>query len=121
MAFATFVPPYGASTKFEAGAVEDHEPRVLTAGFGDGYEQRTPDGINTDLATVSPSWPALTWGQGQTIVDFFAARKGVTPFYFTMPGESTPRKWIAKKWSRRFDTDQLVTISAQWKEVVDAA
>lgn len=117
MVFPTFVPP--ASGTFSTGATEDHEPRVLTAKFGDGYVQEAGDGLNADLMKMSVSWEALTPEEGQTVMDFFADLGGYRPFKFTLPGEGVPRKFKCRKWSRRFSSFQVVDISASWEEVAN--
>lgn len=117
MAFPTFSPP--VSGKFSAGATEDHEPRVLSAKFGDGYNQEAGDGLNADLMKLSVSWEALTPAQGQTVMDFFKDLGGYRPFKFTLPGEASPRKFKCRKWSRRFPSFQIVDVTASWEEVAD--
>lgn len=118
MAFKTFVPP--TNGKFSIGGTQSHEPKILSAQFGNGYAQEAVDGLNADLMTLSLSWEALTPAEGQAVMDFFAGQKGILPFKFTLPGEDLPRKFKCKKWQRRFSTETLVDVSANWNEVADA-
>jgi len=65
-------------------------PRVLTVTFGDGYEQRVPDGLNTIL----PSWPLnftkRTQVEAQGIYAWLIANNAhYTPFDWAAPGEGT--------------------------------
>jgi phage-related protein len=120
MAFPTFVPPNGVNTTFSPGSSEDHQPAVLANNFGDGYTQRMPDGLNHDLAKLSPKFDVLTWAQAETIMAFFKAQKGCLPFYFTRPGAGSPQKWICPRWSRVWDGEVTSGVTADFQEVVDA-
>jgi phage-related protein len=58
--------------------------RTKSSKFGDGYEQRTQDGINNK----SESWPLTFTGQRARIIeirDFLDRQAGATPFYWTAP------------------------------------
>lgn len=69
-------------------------PRVRTAMFGDGYEQRSSAGIidfdqfwdltfdNEDLTSIS------------AIKTFLRARRGVEPFWWTPPREAEAQLWV---------------------------
>ena len=117
MAFATFTPPGGVS--FSTGTSESRKPRVLTAGFGDGYVQRTADGRNADLAELNVRFDVLYQSEAETIFQFFRSKGGYIPFKFTLPGEASPRKWIASEFTRVWDGATIVAVAAVWKEVVD--
>jgi len=69
-------------------------PRIFQAELGDGYEQRSQAGLvpsekrykylakdadNTDIAAM---------------MSFFDSLNGVRPFYWTIPGDSSPILWI---------------------------
>lgn len=68
-------------------------PRILTAKFGDGYEQRTPDGINImpRSGTIKVDQKRFITGPsdaGTTIQDadnFLRSTQGYLAFYFTPP------------------------------------
>jgi phage-related protein len=58
--------------------------RVLSAKFGDGYEQTAVDGINNK----TQSWPLAFVGAAAKITpirDFLDARAGAQSFYWTPP------------------------------------
>lgn len=74
--------------------------RVLRAGFGDGYNQRAGDGLNSVIRSWSVVWNALTPGEADYIDGFLAARAGHEAFLWTAPGESAPRLWTCEAWSR---------------------
>ena len=51
------------------------QPKVRVASFGDGYEQRLPDGINTLKETFSVSFNTRTKVEIDDIVTFFDNNK----------------------------------------------
>ncbi|BBP76527.1 hypothetical protein PHLH7_26310 [Pseudomonas sp. Ost2] len=58
--------------------------RTKSAKFGDGYEQRAQDGINSR----SQSWPLTFSGKKDRIKEIMAfldRQAGATPFYWTDP------------------------------------
>ena len=74
------------------------QPRVLLAKFGDGYEQRAGDGINTN----PKSWPISITRDAATIMVIEALMDqwaGVTSFFWL-----TPRNTIARFVCRQYDT-----------------
>lgn len=73
--------------------------RVLEAQFGDGYAQRSGDGLNA----VEQSTQATFHGTVSVIdaaADFLKARAGHTPFFYKPLGEATAKKFVCKKWTR---------------------
>jgi phage-related protein len=88
MATFNYCPAFGAS--------ETVKPRVLTASFVDGYQQRAADGIN-----YKPRQWDLTFSSRQERIEdikaFMEARGGVESFDWTPPrGEAG--QWIAPQW-----------------------
>lgn len=51
-------------------------PRVLTAQFGEGYEQETQDGPNPVQRDWSIQWTNITTDQMKVFTDFFEAHVG---------------------------------------------
>ena len=111
----TFTPPVAPSTDLTAQTTA----RVNEAGFGDGYVQRTPDGLNSLDQTVSLQWAdTLTKAQVTEIRQFFEAKLGATPFFYQLPDEDAPRKWVCKTWSRAYQRHPLglYTLRAEFTE-----
>jgi phage-related protein len=92
----TFPASYGTSVT--------RAPRIKAVKFGDGYEQRQPDGINT-FADVS-------------IDSFFSGLYGVSYFLWTPPG-GTQGKYICKEWGRTIATAVTETVTATFQRVFD--
>lgn len=83
MTIETFTPPQTPDqVKITA------TPRVRTCGFGDGYVQRSADGLNAEPVTCELGWSALLPADSATIAAFFSARGGHEAFYYTAPGDA---------------------------------
>jgi phage-related protein len=66
---------------YEAGINLD--PRVKTIKFGDGYEQRVPDGINNTLLKFELRFLGRDLSESAAILHFLKARQGTESFVFT--------------------------------------
>ena len=60
-------------------------PRVLVANFGDGYEQRIADGINTLNEIYNLTFATRLKEDIDDIVAFLDAKKGVSSFPLILP------------------------------------
>tara|TARA_R110002072_G_scaffold97748_1_gene215008 strand:- start:506 stop:1087 length:582 start_codon:yes stop_codon:yes gene_type:complete len=60
-------------------------PAVRTAQFGDGYQQRVADGLNSLKESYTVSFANRGKIVADDIVAFFTTNKGVTSFNFTVP------------------------------------
>jgi phage-related protein len=67
------------------GSTVDYEPRVRRTSFGDGYSQRTGDGLNVLSRKLSASFQVLSDSEANTLLGFFEGRKGYLPFMWTFP------------------------------------
>lgn len=91
-------------------------PRVLTAAFGDGYQQDVVDGINANLKTWELSFTNRTTSDVDSIETFLSAHLGVA-FSWTPPGGSASL-WKCKAW-RRTPVDYGVdSLTATFQEVL---
>jgi phage-related protein len=77
------------------------QPRVLEARFGDGYSQRTADGINTNPQIWSIVIDNREKAEGDAIQTFLEARAGHESFDWTPP-DMAMAKFICKQWSRAY-------------------
>jgi len=97
------------------GASISRPTRVRKAQFGDGYQQRTGDGINT-LGRV---WMVRVEGYQAEIeaVDAFLANEaGVTSFDWTPPSGAAG-KWLCSSWSVTPEDFAKWTLTAEFEEV----
>lgn len=95
-----------AGTQVAPGTSFEVTPRVRRASFGDGYIQRSRDGINTMPKIYSVTIGPMTVANADTVEAFLTARGGVEAFFWQPPYAGSPLKWIATKWKRtnRFPT-----------------
>lgn len=94
----------------------DEEPRVRSAPFGDGYEQRVGDGINNDLQKWSLRFDTRMPAEAAAIRDFLKTHAGVTPFDWTSPLGDTS-KYICRSWSMNAASALIYDVSAVFEEV----
>ena len=105
-------------------------PKVRVASFGDGYQQRISDGINSvkDLFTVS--FTNRTKAEADDIEAFFRDKKGVTSFNFTFPDSNsssndsagnpvTTVKVGCTQWSQQFSNSGSYSISSSFERVYE--
>ena len=110
--FPNYPVSYGSDSSFKV--------KVLEASFGDGYTQRTPDGINNIQEIWSVQWDRLDTTSRDEIIDFFVARKGSESFNWTPPRQSLPKKFYCKDWSSTpVEGEGLFNIKAKFEQVFD--
>lgn len=97
------------------GPTEARQPKIRTAAFGDGYQQRVVSGIN-----ASPRSWTLQFTKREkdisAIEDFLVAHNGVTSFDWRPP-TGLPGKWICKSWSRTVTVRAVQNLDATFEEV----
>lgn len=72
--------------------------RLRKAKFGDGYSQRSEDGINAEAVSWSLVFENLTTAEKDTVVNFLKAEKGVNVFFWTPPQTATQYKVTCEEW-----------------------
>ena len=103
----------------DVGSGSDSKFRINKASFGDGYIQRSGSGINTLEEDVTLNWSFLTETEVNDIKAFFDARGGYEAFNYTMPGESTPTKFICERYRKRYAAGDNYDFIAQLERVYD--
>lgn len=94
--------------------------RVLEAPFGDGYTQRASDGLNMILEKWNIVWDLLSIAEHETIITFIEDKQGVESFEYTLPQESTARKFICRQWSKGYPVPTgFRKLAAVFEEVAD--
>lgn len=76
----------------------ENEPRVRAVRFGDGYEQRRPDGLALGQAKYSITLSEKNTDAHQ-IIAFLEKHGGVTAFRWTPPYQSQQIMVLCRKWS----------------------
>lgn len=95
--------------------------RVLRADFGDGYSQRTPDGLNVQMEEWTMVWSNVTLAEKNVITNFIDSLQGVGAFYYTMPGESIQKVWSCDAITATPDGYNNFQLSATFKREYDIA
>lgn len=108
MAVPTFKPPIPPSP----GTMAKPELRLIKTEFGDGYTQRTRDGLNHSRDSLSLTWELLTPEQGRKIDAFFRERGGDRPFYYHSVLHDGPVKWTCTDYSPKIVENGFWSYSA---------
>jgi len=78
----------------------DSTPRVKSHRFGDGYEQRVVDGIESILLKASVSFETRSAKESRAMAHFLSARKGQESFLLMLPPPYNIEKlYIARDWA----------------------
>ena len=109
----TFTPIMQPSTSSTRGA----KARSNIAQFGDGYTQRSSDGLNGVPHTFQAVWPMLQSSDADTMEDFFEAH--IATSFLWAPVDTTTRKWIATDWTRGYISAGVVSVTVNLTEVFD--
>ncbi len=87
--------------------------------FGDGYEQRRPDGINTNRRIYSVTWGTLSKSQYDTLYEFLSGRKGVYAFLWPVPDSGELVKVVAEEISDTYTAYNRYTLTCRLREVFE--
>lgn len=101
-----------------------NNPRVRLATFGDGYEQRLQDGINSLKQEFQVSFINREAEEADDIVAFFEDKAGVTAFDFTIPdsnesGSELTIKVVCPDWSQVFTNKIGYGVTAKFRRVYE--
>jgi|TARA_B110001454_G_scaffold132644_1_gene123496 phage-related protein len=104
------------------------KPKVHLATFGDGYEQRLADGINSVNETFSVSFKTRPKADIDDIVGYLDSLKGATAFSFTIPdsngseasGTETTIKVVCDDFNISYDYGDFYSASAKFRRVYEA-
>lgn len=107
MATFSIAPDYGSPVEIE--------PRVLRGQFGDGYAQRTADGINHIAEKWDLTFGVRTPAEADAILTFLRARGGTEAFDWTSPTGTTGR-WTCPRWSYVPNNAATNTITARFEQ-----
>lgn len=110
----TFSPPRNP----DAPITEETLPRIRVAEFGDGYTQRSADGLNHLPRKLTLKWTRISWLDAESIVSFLRDRGATESFDYKPPGFSSSIKFICPNWKREI-LDTGASIHATFVEVFD--
>lgn len=99
----------------------EYELKITKASYGDGYIERSPEGLNYRRAKVSLTWENVTAAEETSLMNFFKGKDGYLPFFYQPPHDdfSVPLKWIAPKFrASKTDAGNYV-VRADLEQVFD--
>src|SRR5689334_18690931 len=88
------------SVPMSFGTQKQMKPRIRSVAFGDGYELRIGDGLNTMPQVWNLNFNVLTIGQANAVDAWFVEHAGVKWFWWVPPRQSAPIKVVCKEWTR---------------------
>ena len=94
-------------------------PRFLRADLGDGYDQRSGDGIQTIKEEWSVTFEALDQTSANTLIAFFEDLQGYQKFEWIPFRQTVAKKFICPSWSESYRGAGLTSVSASFVEVFD--
>ncbi len=111
MSTFTWTPDFGASKK--------SKPSVTQVKFGDGYEQRIVQGLNTNPAMWDVKFSLREDDESNEIIDFLEARGASESFDWTPPLSDTEYKFVCREWGMSTDYHNKNTITAVFEQVFE--
>lgn len=102
----------------DIGASKQVVPRTRKLRFGDGYEQRVPDGLNSVTEKWTLNWTVRPRSEIDQIDTFLTDQGGVSWFYWTTP-QGRLKKFKCESWSPVFAQDRDCSLSAVFEEVFE--
>ena len=115
MPLNTFTP----ATAPDVGLSASNKFRILKSTFGDGYNQRAGDGINTKEKKYTLSWNNLEVSEINAIISFLDGQAGYIAFNYTLPGDSSSQKFICEDYSETWQNGNLKGVTATFELVFD--
>ena len=100
------------------GATNNMKPRILKFQFGDGYEQRLRDGLNTLLKSWTVTFK-LTPDEGNVAKGLLEGWAGVTAFEWDDPDGDTI-VCVCEDWSYQYN-EGWYNLSATFRQVPEVA
>lgn len=108
MSTFNYMPDYSAKVTYK--------PRIISAQFGDGYQQRAPDGLNHNL----PTW-SVTFTRAPSVIQaidtFLHERKGVEPFNWVSPAGVNGAYITSGEWAVSYDSPGWNSLTATFAQV----
>lgn len=94
-------------------------PNVKKIKFGDGYEQRFTNGINSTPQSWSVSFSNRLENEAVAIRDFLRSHGGVLSFDWQPPGENRTYKFTCSSWNLVPHKGGVYSMSTTFEQVFD--
>ena len=97
----------------------DAKPKVNVISFGDGFEQRLTEGLNQNPLSVNLVFE-LSQTDATTAINFLNARvDDGASFDYTLPSESSTRKFVCTSFPRTIPFLNRVRLRCVFREVFE--
>lgn len=107
-------------TKISQSSTKQIQTNLLVAQFGDGYTQRTPNGINYARQQWTISWENITNADLVTIETAIAsARYGSDAFTWTPFNEVSSKKFMYQTHGVTFNSGNTCSVNMELTQVFD--
>jgi phage-related protein len=107
-----WIPSYTASVSTE--------PQVDVVKFGDGYEQRTPQNISSELIKISLSFDKRDEKEVSAIAHFLHTRGAQEAFAFTPPSPyGSVKLFVCRSWDVTMNFKDNFSVKVTFEEVVE--
>ncbi len=94
------------------------KPRVNVLKFGDGYEQRLSDGLDSDLLEADINFETRDQREAKAIAHFFHARRAKESFVMQLPPPyNLDKLFVAREWTTNFNFYNNYSVRARLSEV----
>ena len=98
----------------------DAKPKVNILSFGDSFEQRLTEGLNQNPLSVNLVFE-LSQADASTAITFLNARvDDGASFDYTLPSESSSRKFVCTSFPRTIPYLNRVRLTCRFREVFEA-
>ena len=101
------------------GSSRSVTPRFLRADLGDGYDQRSGDGIQTIKEEWSVIFAPMDQTSANTLVAFFEGLEGYQKFEWIPFRQTTEKKFICTNFTENYAGDSLTQVQATFRQVFD--
>lgn len=101
------------------GSRQTTKPRVEVVKFGDGYESRTPIGLNSLPRSWDLTFENRPNSTADAIEDFLKDRGAVEAFNWVPPYGAAGR-WVCREWSSTPTSQNTRSVTCTFEEVFEA-
>ena len=101
---------------FDRGFTKRVKHRLLVAKFGDGYEQRVRDGINTQEATFNFAFKNRPWEEIEVLSAFLDVKAGLS--FDAIISEETV-KVVCENYDINYGQNDIHTLTGNFRKVYE--
>lgn len=104
-------------------SIVNSEPKVVKVQFGNGYQQRIPDGLNTSLVEFNLTFENRSELETVSILHFLKQRNGQESFIYNLPtiysksSDNLSTRFICPEWGSSYISYNNYTIDCKFIEV----